>query len=196
MLEKLFSSKVRVKLLATFLAGKPKPYYVRELTRRLDENINAVRYELANLKKMGLLDSRRLKGKKYYYPNTDFKLFPELKRLIFRAGLEGSKYTKDIEGLSGIKFACLSGKFIGLDDSPVDLFIVGRINKKALLRIIKRMEVGLGEEINYTVMPLSEFIYRQEMHDRFIDDILNAEHLKIVDSLGKRRAATLDWTRL
>lgn len=196
MLEHLFSSKVRVKLLALFLSGNPKPYYVRELTRRLDENINSVRLELANLEKINFLQSRFVGGKRYYYPNTKFKLFPELKRLIFKAGLEGGKLAQDLENLLGIKFACLSGKFIGLDKSPVDLFIVGRINKKALKRIIKKMEAGLGEEVNYTVMPLSEFFYRQEMHDRFVDDILKSDYLKLVDRIRKRKPATLDWSRV
>ncbi len=196
MLEQLFSSKVRVKLLALFLAGKPQSYYVRELTRRLDERINSIRMELANLERLGLLESRMVKRKKYYYPDTKFKLFPELKRLIFKAGLEGSKLARDIENLSGVKFACLSGKFISFDKSPVDLFVVGRVNKRVMDRIIKKMETGLGEEVDYAVMPLSEFLYRQEMHDRFVDDILKSDYLVLVDRLGKRKPATLDWGRL
>ncbi len=196
MLEQLFSSKVRIKLLATFLAGNPKPYYVRELTRHLDEKINSVRHELANLQELGLLESRDVKGKKYYYPNTKFKLYPELKRLIFKAGVEGSQYARDIERMFGVRFACLAGKFVGQEKSPVDLFIVGRVNKKALQNLVKKMEIALGTEINYTVMPLAEFIYRQEMHDRFVDEILRGDHLKVVDHLGKRKRGTLDWTRL
>lgn len=196
MLEQLFSSKVRVKLLALFLSGNPKPYYVRELTRRLDEKINSVRMELANLERINLLQSRKLKGKKYYYPNTKFKLFPELKRLIFKAGLEGSKLARDIESLPGVKFACLSGKFIGIDNSPVDLFVVGRVNKRFLKKIVKKLEEGIGEEVNYTVIPFSEFNYRQEMHDRFTDEILKSDYLKLVDRLGKRKPATLDWGRI
>lgn len=196
MLEQLFSSKVRVKLLAIFLAGKPQSYYVRELTRRLDERINSVRLELANLEGLGLLKSRFQEGKKYYYPNDQFKLYPELKRLIFKAGLEGSKLARDIEQLAGIKFACLSGKFIGLDDSPVDLFVVGRINKKALVRIVRKLEEGLGEELNYTVVSLAEFLYRQEMHDRFVDTIFKSDYLKLVDRIGSHKPAELDWGRI
>ena len=196
MLEQLFSSKVRVKLLALFLAGKPQSYYVRELTRRLDERINSIRVELANLERLGLLESKTVKRKRYYYPDTKFKLFPELKRLIFKAGLEGSKLAQDIENLSGVKFACLSGKFIGFEKSPVDLFVVGRVNKRVMQRIIQKMEAGVGEEIDYALMSLSEFIYRQEMHDRFVDDILKSDYLTLVDRLGKRKPATLDWGKM
>jgi len=196
MLEQLFSSKVRVKLLAIFLASSPQSYYVRELTRRLDEKINSVRLELANLEEMGLLKSRFEDGKKYYCPNDKFKLYPELKRLIFKAGLEGSKLAADIEKLTGIKFACLSGKFIGLENALVDLFIVGRINKKALGRVVGKLEEGLGEELNYTLMPLAEFLYRQEMHDRFVDTVLKSDYLKLVDRLDDRKPAELDWGRI
>lgn len=196
MLEQLFSSKVRVKLLAIFLASKPQSYYIRELTRRLDEKINSVRIELANLEEMGLLKSKFADGKKYYCPNDKFKLYPELKRLIFKAGLEGSKLAADFEKLSGVKFVCLSGKFIGLENSLVDLFVVGRINKKVLSRVVSKLEEGLGEELNYTVMPLAEFLYRQEMHDRFVDTVLKSDYLKLVDRLGDRKPAELDWGRI
>lgn len=193
MLEQLFSSKVRVKLLALFLAGNPRSYYVRELTRRLDENINSVRLELANLERMGLVKSQPVDGKKYYSPNIRFRLFPELKRLIFKAGLQGSKLASDMEKLHGVKFACLSGKFIGLDASPIDLLVVGRVKRKDLGKVIRKMEAGLGEEVNYTLMSLSEFFYRQEMHDRFIDDILKSDYLTLVDRIGKKKKAKLDW---
>jgi len=63
MLQKLFTSKTRVKLLTLFMMNPGREMYVREIARSTEENINAIRRELANLEEMGLLKSKRRKSK-------------------------------------------------------------------------------------------------------------------------------------
>jgi len=53
MMEKLFTSRTRVKLLTLFLIESKKEFYVKELQRRIKENVTSVRRELENLKKLG-----------------------------------------------------------------------------------------------------------------------------------------------
>lgn len=48
-IEKLFGSKTRAKLLRLFFSDMNKSYYVREITRLIEEQINSVRRELINL---------------------------------------------------------------------------------------------------------------------------------------------------
>ena len=72
MLKALFSSNTRIKLLNTFLLNTDEEFFIRELTRKLDEQINSIRRELDNLKKIGLLKSKVRNRKKYYYVNKDF----------------------------------------------------------------------------------------------------------------------------
>src|SRR6476646_6024673 len=55
MVEQLFGSKTRVKLLSLFFNNPGRPFYVREITRKIDEQINSVRRELANLLSVGLV---------------------------------------------------------------------------------------------------------------------------------------------
>ncbi|MGP8320900.1 MAG: hypothetical protein ACT6FE_01035 [Methanosarcinaceae archaeon] len=57
MLGKLFSSKLRVKILKLFLMHCEKKYYVRQLAHKLEFQINSVRRELKNLEQFGLLNS-------------------------------------------------------------------------------------------------------------------------------------------
>ena len=59
MLQKLFTSKTRVKLLTLFMMNPGREMYVREIARNTEENINAIRRELANLEGIGLLKSER-----------------------------------------------------------------------------------------------------------------------------------------
>ena len=61
MLERLFSSRARVKLLELFLLHPEREIHVREICRITGLNINAVRRELANLEGLRL-QSARLHG--------------------------------------------------------------------------------------------------------------------------------------
>jgi hypothetical protein len=45
MIEQLFGSKTRVKLLKLFFSNPNRSFYVREITRTIDEQINSVRRE-------------------------------------------------------------------------------------------------------------------------------------------------------
>jgi len=65
-LEKLFGSKTRAKLLNLFFENSSKSYYVREITRVIDEQINSVRRELLNLDSIGIIKSETFDNKVYY----------------------------------------------------------------------------------------------------------------------------------
>ena len=68
-LEKLFGSKTRAKLLALFFENSDKSYYVREITRVIEEQINSVRRELTNLSALGLVKIENYENKVYYSAN-------------------------------------------------------------------------------------------------------------------------------
>ena len=88
MLEQLFGSRTRVKVLALLLNNSTRAYFVREITRKVDEQINSVRRELANLKSLGLVTSNAKNGKIYYQANTKSDLFPDLKKLFSKVAKE------------------------------------------------------------------------------------------------------------
>jgi predicted transcriptional regulator len=82
MLEAIISSKTRVKLLTLFLLSPERDYYVREIARMTEENMNAVRRELANLESFGLISGERKGNQKYYSVNRDFFLYEDLQKLV------------------------------------------------------------------------------------------------------------------
>ncbi|MCG2690615.1 hypothetical protein L6249_00895 [Candidatus Parcubacteria bacterium] len=57
MLEKLFGSRARVKILNIFLLNPREKYYIRQLSRNLKLQLNSTRRELENLEKFGILTS-------------------------------------------------------------------------------------------------------------------------------------------
>jgi predicted transcriptional regulator len=77
-LERLFSSRSRVKLLELFLLHPEREIHIREICRITGLNINAVRRELANLEGIGLLRSRRAGNARFYTVNIAFPIYQEL----------------------------------------------------------------------------------------------------------------------
>lgn len=199
MLEQLFGSKTRVLLLRLFLNNPENFFYIRELTRNLGIHLNSVRRELNNLEKIGIISSytkkdlekeveKKLKdNKKYYKLNNDFVFTDELKALLIKAQLilEQSLVEK-VERIGRISYFLLSGIFVGRDKAPVDLLVVGSVNRRRLLRLIHNFEKELGKTINYTVLSKTDFQYRRDITDKFLYDLLEGKKLVVIDRLTAR----------
>ena len=173
MLKALFSSKTRIKLLTTFLLNPDEEYFIRELTRKLDEQINSIRRELDNLKKIGLLKSRVKNRKKYYYTNKDFVVYNELKDIILKAMNTDSDLIRKIGKMGDVELLLLSGVFVG-KESPVDLLVVGDLNKEKLQKLLAESS-KMGKDLRFTTMNKKDFLYRLEMKDKFIRDLIADE---------------------
>jgi predicted transcriptional regulator len=82
MIEQLFGSKTRVKLLKLFFSNPNRSFYVREITRMIDEQINSVRRELANLLSLGLITSDSTNNKLYYEVNQEYEHYAALQAMF------------------------------------------------------------------------------------------------------------------
>jgi len=195
MLEHLFGSRTRVRLIGLFLSQSDEPIFVREVTRRIDTQINAVRRELANLVRFGLIVETSEEGekarrpgvkRKYYRLNSVFPLLPEVRSLMMKAHLLiEHRIDKTFESMGSVSYAALMGVFLGIANAPVDLFIVGTIDADALKKLVQKMEKTIGAEINYSVMAPSEYQYRKEMGDKFLYQIIEAPKNVIVNRLDE-----------
>ncbi|MFA6271936.1 MAG: winged helix-turn-helix domain-containing protein [Patescibacteria group bacterium] len=186
MLEQLFGSRTRVKLLRLFLSEPEKLYFVREITRMIDERINSVRRELKNLEDMGLVLSHDKDQKRYYQANSDFILFPELRGLILKAQvILEDKLVSDIKALGNIQYMVLTGFFVGIQDNSTDILLVGKINRDKLTRLMDKFEKFFNRGINYTVMTTKEYKYRRDLTDRFLYDILENKNIVMIDKFSK-----------
>lgn len=192
MLENLFSSGARVKLLNAFLLNSDKQYYIRQLARDLDLQVNAVRRELDNLTKIGLIKLDESSGKnrtnpraiKYFISNTDFIFFDELKKIFFKARLfKAHQVFKDLQKLCTPKLLILSGLFVGDHEAKIDILIVAtKKQKDKLITLIEDLEKELGQELNYTYLNENEFIYRLQVMDRFLSDYLKRKKNILVNN--------------
>lgn len=192
MIDALFGSKTRVKLLHLFLNHPGQSFYVREITRLIDEQINSVRRELSNMLEVGVITSDSSDNKLYYQVNQRYEFYSALRAIFANEALiakpslsEGEtvseQYLSAIAGISALRLAILSGVLVKGSTSSVDVLLVGTLpaaKVKAAMAIIEKIE---GREINYSVMPYEDFYYRLSVRDKFITEILNSKHTVAID---------------
>jgi DNA-binding transcriptional ArsR family regulator len=182
-LKALFSSQTRVKLLSTFLLHPEQEYFIRELTRLLGEQINSIRRELENLRKIGLVKARHRQRKKYYHIDPDFPLYQDLRNIFTKEIRAESPIVQQFKALPGVQFLLLAGHFANTE-SKVDLLIVGAV-KKELLEALLLQDPSL-KNVKYSMFSEADFLYRLSLRDRFILDIMNdPRHFIIVNLLQK-----------
>lgn len=190
MLEQLFGSKTRLKLLRVFFHHFEKKFFVRELTRMLDSQINAVRRELDLLLEVGIImevqvenGTKEEQQKRYYTLDQSSLLFPELQALLIKAQMLGEqKFIEELKERGGeIKLMLLTGRFTGEKKAPSDILIVGDLRPKALENLITRQEKESGFEIRYTLMDEKEFFERRQMMDKFLFSLFEGNCCKVIN---------------
>jgi DNA-binding transcriptional ArsR family regulator len=189
-------SKVRVKMLELFFRNPNELYYVRQITRLIDEEINAVRRELERMTETGMLKSEKRGNRLYYYLNHQYDYYPELLRLISKSFGLGKAIKKARQDLGKLRYVMFSGKFAQRKNrgvNEVDILIVGTIKSKELEPLLKAEEKLRGHEINYTIMTEEEFEFRKTRRDPFLQEILTGGRVMIIgdeDALVERQPDT------
>lgn len=201
MIEQLFGSKTRVKLLQLFFSNPNRAFYVREITRKVDEQINSVRRELANLMSIGIINSESTNNRLYYEVNQDYGYYKALS-LMFGGGKsskvvkkgdeapdnEESEATvehplaKDVRNLGRVELALLTGIFTRDNLAGIDVLIVGDVNQTKLNKFMDDLEKDENKELRFTIMPKSNFQYRQQINDRFINNVLASKKQIIINN--------------
>lgn len=190
MIDALFGSKTRVKLLHLFLNNPNRAFYVREITRKIDEQINSVRRELANMLSVGIIRSDSIDNKLYYEVNKKYAYYAPLREIFAAGKLESSAvaeaqsndWTQRLKQLGDIKVALLSGSFVRNTVSNVDVLLVGSLNKNEVKKFITELEEEENRPLNFTIMTYEDFYYRLSVKDKFITEILSGKFTTLYDS--------------
>ncbi len=185
--EKLFGSKTRAKLLRLFFENPEKSFYVREMTRVIDEQINSVRRELLNLESIGIVKNETFDNKVYYSANSKHPFYRPMID-IFSKKIDSAR-DKDVKETTWeeycrpvkhyLKGLIVTNRLPGQDG--IDLLIIGNDKTKKLTRWAEVIEKKQGKPINYVIMSADDFTYRKNVRDRFITEVLEMEISEIVD---------------
>jgi len=185
--EKLFGSKTRAKLLRLFFENPEKSFYVREMTRVIDEQINSVRRELLNLESIGIVKNETFDNKVYYSANSKHPFYRPMID-IFSKKIDAVR-DKDVKETTWeeycrpvkhyLKGLIVTNRLPGQDG--IDLLIIGNDKTKKLTRWAEVIEKKQGKPINYVIMSPDDFTYRKNVRDRFVTEVLEMEISEIID---------------
>ncbi len=177
-LNAIFTSKTRVKLINIFLTSPQEIFYVRQLVRLADEEINSIRRELLNLTKINLVLPEARGNRLYYAINHKHHLFPILLSLAYKS-------LPFCEALSKAQLIVASYSFLlGKNENKdkIDIVVVGDLSTKTVETAMKSEENRRGHEINYMVMDQEELRLRQNKRDPFLVDFFLASPIVIIGS--------------
>lgn len=192
MVEQLFGSKTRVKLLKLFYSNPNRSFYVRELTRKIDEQINSVRRELANLLSAGIISSENNNNKLYYEVNQKYEHYNALSSMFGKTTGRTAKTAKQdeevedddlaaLKKIGNVELAILTGQFTRDESSGIDFIVVGDVNQTKLNKYISELETKEGKEIRFVSMAPSEYNYRDQVNDRFLNGLKQAKKQIVID---------------
>ena len=184
-IDALFNYPVRVRILKLFLYGFDRNFDAKHISRKLQINPRILRRELQRLSDIGFIKSRGALRKRVFTANQSFGFYEPLRALITKTlPVSRKEMIGRILKLGKIKLALISGIFVNADNSRADLMIVGdNINQAKLNRFFRNLEAEVGKDLNYAVMSTKEFDYRFVMYDRFIRDLLEFKHEKLINKL-------------
>jgi len=202
MFEQLFGSKTRVKLLELFYSNPNRSFYVREITRKVNEQINSVRRELANLLGIGIITSESNNNRLYYEVNQEYDHYKALS-MIFgpkptksssKKKAESAKEKDEVEQVpehplahhlrtvGRIDAALLTGQFTRDERSGIDILIIGDINQAKLDKFMNELEKEETKELRYSTLTTSNYDYRKQINDRFINNVLASKKIIIINN--------------
>ena len=189
-IEKLFGSKTRAKLLQLFFTSPRKSFYVREITRVIDEQINSVRRELMNLETIGVIKNETYDNKVYYSANQQHPFSRPLQDIFAQKlsenqaiDVRNSSWQEYIRPVTKyLKALVVTNRLPGQDG--VDMLIIGDDRTKKLTRWAEVVEKKQGKPLNYVIMSRDDYLYRKSVRDHFLSDIFEMEITEIIDPIN------------
>ena len=201
MLEHVFGSRTRVKLLNLFVQHPDEQFYVRELTvgfkpkssrQARDSKSRHIRADCGRIATRRDGEHRKTAGReaKILMTNKSFPLFHEIRSLLLKSQIFIERQLdRQILKTGDVRYLAFLGAFLGLRNQPVDVFIVGTVDEQALRRLIEDAGAHMELDINYSCLSPQEFKYRKEIADRFVTAILLAPKTVVVNTLEDKDLA-------
>jgi hypothetical protein len=186
-LESLFGSKSRSRLLRFFVLNPGKEITMKELKIKMNIDGRRIRADVNTLLRIEFLNQITRKGEKYFVLNESFPYYVELRNLFIKANTYPQcKEIKRINEAGRVKLILITGIFLNYDKSRVDILIVcDDMNRTKLTKAIEAVEASVGKEVRYMAMSSEDLAYRLDMMDRFLIEILSSPHDIVVNKLPK-----------
>jgi predicted nucleotidyltransferase len=184
MLERLFTSRARVKILETLLLNRGEEFHTRDLARRTGVSAPYVMKELHNLKRLGILAEKKRGNMIFYGINKSSSIVEDLKRLFLKTESVGASLLDALKGKEKmIKYALIYGSFAKgneVTSSDIDLLIIGEISEKAVVGSVMKAQSRIGREINYILWTEQAFREKAGQKTSLLREIYRTPVIMIV----------------
>jgi DNA-binding transcriptional ArsR family regulator len=176
-LEKILGNSARVKIMRLFLLNKSKSFQTKDIARRSRVNPSTIRQELRLLSSVNFIKKRSTSSLEWSF-NSLFKYAREFEDLLVRSdSLNKEKLLDNFKNVGKVKLLVISGIFIKNHDSRVDFLIVGdKMKRSKIEEGIRKLEAEIGTELIYAIFETKEFLYRLNMYDKLVRDIIDYPH--------------------
>jgi predicted nucleotidyltransferase len=185
----LIGSKTRAEIFRLLFQRAGTELYLRELHRRTGLSIRPVQQELSKLAQIGLVKLRNDGNRIYYAANTEHPLFPEIRGIVEKTSGVSKLLETALAG-PGVELAFIFGS-VGSGkarpDSDLDLFVVGDIGLRTLVKRLSGMSERAGRVINSHVMSKDEFSRKVQKNDHFISNVLRAKKAFVIGTEDELR---------
>jgi predicted nucleotidyltransferase len=173
MLEVLFSSKARVRMLSLLILGGGEPLHARLISQKIKAPYSQTWRELERLEKAGILTSNSIGRSRFFQANPQCAILPELRTLLLKADGFGEEVRKALQGIPIIAAFIYGSMASGQADlsSDIDLMIIGDASLEDLSNVIHRLEKKLSRAVNYSIFPLKEWQGRIRKGDTFAQNV-------------------------
>ena len=203
-LEKLFGSSARVKILRLFLFNEGDGFENSDIARRARVSSNSVRTETLMMERIGLIKRRtfytevaRGKGKnkkivkkkvRGWTLDPKFKYLSALRNFLLTATPIHDNYiVKKLNAAGRPKLVVIAGSFIQDWDGDIDLLVVGDGMSEAKLESAERgIESEMGKELRFAFFSTKDFSYRMNIYDKLLRDIFDYPHQTVLNRLGSQ----------
>ena len=183
MLEKLFTSKIRARLLVVFFISPKMRFNAHELANSLKENYSSVWKELLNLQKLGILKSDTQSGIKLYSINEKCPIINELQNIVIKTDGIGERIKESLQTQPEVKASFIFGSIAsGFADSlsDINLMVIGKIKLQYFSSIISELENAVHRPVNYIIYSEDEWKEKKSQKDPFIKNIIEAPKIFII----------------
>ena len=187
-LEKLFGSPARVRLMRVFYLNPDKSLTLKEVSKMAKLSSRAVSKESKFLLSIGFL---KRGSKKSFAVSEVFPFFLALRNLIVTTSpASRENLLSFFKKNKKIKLVAIGGVF--LDSAPresnLDLLIVGNGLKRGVVeKFVKKLESEVGKEINWSFLSLTEFNDRIAMRDKFLRDFFDSKNEFIINKIDETK---------
>jgi predicted nucleotidyltransferase len=178
--------RARRAILALLFGRAGEAFYLRQIAELTGLAVGSIQRELANLVRAGLV-VRTAKGHQVYFRADERSpIYPELVGLVTKTtGVAGviRAALAPFARKKMITVAFIYGSIAAGEQQPssdVDLMIIGDIELKTVVPVMRRVEEQVGREVNPTIYRPEDFKQRLAAGEHFLSRIIARPRIMLI----------------